>query len=73
MKKLEYYKKIGERIITIRTERKLRQEDLADLMGVSRMQLYRIENGKVNPTIGTLMDVCVALGIKIIELLDINE
>lgn len=72
MDKTEYYKKIGTRIVAIRVEKELRQEDLAEKMGVSRMQLYRIENGKVNPTIGTLKDICVALDIKIIELLDID-
>lgn len=72
MNKNEYYIAIGAKIVAIRTEKGLRQEDLAEKMGVSRMQLYRIENGKVNPTVGSLLDICSALNIKIVELLDIE-
>lgn len=44
--------------------------ELAELAGIERAQLSRIENGKVkNPRPGTLKKICEALGIPVIDLL----
>lgn len=73
MTKKEYLEKIGARIIEIREEKGFAKEVFADKLGISRMQLYRIENGKVNTSIGAMRDICSALNIKMIELLDIED
>lgn len=39
------------RVKELRSEQKLRQEDLAKLLGVSRQTVIAIENGKYNPSL----------------------
>lgn len=39
------------RIEEIRTEKGIRQEDFAKLMGVSRQTISSLENGRYNPSI----------------------
>lgn len=70
MENKEYLERLGERIVDFRTEKELTQEELADRIGVSRMQLYRIENGKINTSIGMLLSICEKLGINMKDLFD---
>ncbi len=39
------------RVKELRKARKLRQEDLAEILGVSRQTIIAIENNKYNPTL----------------------
>lgn len=41
----------------LRKEKGLRQEDLADLLGVTRQTIIAIENNKYNPTLELAMKV----------------
>ena len=43
--------KVKNRIEEIRTERGIRQEELAKAMGVSRQTISSLENGRYNPSI----------------------
>jgi putative transcriptional regulator len=62
--KLELKNNIKE----IRTEKKLSQAALADLVGVSRNTISSIETGQFNPTAKLALLLCIALDKKFEEL-----
>ena len=49
-------------IKALRKEHGLRQEDLADKLGVSRQTIIAIENDKYNPTLELAMKLAKQLG-----------
>ncbi len=51
-----------------RTEKRLSQQALADLIGVSRNTISSIENGQFNPTAKLALIICIALDKKFEEL-----
>ena len=52
---------IGQMIKVRRKEKKLTQQQLADLLGVDRQYIWRLENGKVNLTMDYLDNVITKL------------
>ena len=52
----------------IRTEKKLSQSDLANIVGVSRNTISSIETGQFNPTAKLALILCIALDKKFEEL-----
>ena len=48
-----------------RAQSKLSQRELAQISGVSQPELSRFESGQSNPTLGTLVKICSALGYKL--------
>ena len=44
-----------------RKEKNLTQQNLADLIGVSRNTIWSIENGQFNPTAKLALILCIAL------------
>jgi transcriptional regulator with XRE-family HTH domain len=64
----------GQRLRTLLRDRRqlleLSQDDVADLAGVSRQTVIRLESGKAtNPEAKTLRAVCTALGLEVREAL----
>lgn len=59
-------KTLGEQIKVRRTVLKIRQQELADLAGVSINTVVTIERGTGNPSIKTLVSVCDVLGLQIV-------
>ena len=59
-------KTLGEQIKVRRTDLKIRQQELADLAGVSINTVVAIERGTGNPSIKTLVSVCDVLGLQIV-------
>lgn len=55
---------IGEAIKTARKERNMTQDQLAELMGVKKAQVSRIERG-YNPTLNTITRAFNALGMTV--------
>lgn len=54
------------RIVQIRRKtRKIPQEQLADIAGVSPRTLRAIEKGDANPELETLLKICTVLGMEI--------
>lgn len=49
------------RLKSARTEKNLSQQQLADLVGVSRQTINAIEQGDYNPTIRLCISICKAL------------
>jgi transcriptional regulator with XRE-family HTH domain len=56
---------IGTIIQSRRRSRKIVQEELADIAGVSPRTLRDIEKGVANPELETLMKICNVLGMEI--------
>ena len=65
----EYLIKIGENIVQKRGEKGMTQLDLAINSDMEDTALWRIEKGKTNPTIKTLLKVARGLGVEILDLL----
>lgn len=59
-------KTLGEQIKVRRTVLKIKQQELADLAGVSINTVVAIERGTGNPRIETLVSVCDVLGLQIV-------
>lgn len=52
-------------ILDARIEKNLTQQDLADITGINRADLSRIENGNANPSLKTIKRVAEGLGKKV--------
>lgn len=64
-------KKFGLRVRSLRLERELSQEDLANDAGIPLSQVSRIERGQINASISTAHAISEALNIKLSELLNL--
>jgi len=60
---------IGERLSALRRERGWSQSELADAAKLDRTYVSGVERGKQNPTIGVLLRLATALGVRIDKLL----
>lgn len=63
---------LGQRIRTLRTERGINQDDFADMVGIQRAHVGLLENAKVEPRVGTLLLIALALGIEVAELVQLE-
>lgn len=61
------------RIEEIRTERGIRQEELAKAMGVSRQTISSLENGRYNPSIMLAHNIAKYFGMTIEEVFIFEE
>lgn len=60
----------GVRLKTLRKERKITQEDLAEILGINVRQLGRIEAGENFPSSDTLAKISVAFDVSLMYLFD---
>ena len=58
-------KSIGTQLEQRRKVLSLRQEDLAEMSGVTVRTIYNIEEGKGNPSLKTMSKLCEILGLNI--------
>jgi transcriptional regulator with XRE-family HTH domain len=68
----EFIDQITNRISEIRAAKGIVQEDIVDRTGFTLKQVWKILNGKINPTISTIEAVAKALEVHIKELLDFD-
>ena len=61
------------RLKSARTAKNLSQQQLADIVGVSRQTVNTIENGDYNPTINLCIAICKALDKTLDDLFWENE
>jgi transcriptional regulator with XRE-family HTH domain len=61
---------IGARILQIRIEKKLTQEEVSYRCEVDRGKISKIESGTANYNITTLVELAKGLGVEAKELLD---
>ena len=59
---------LKNRLKVARAEKKLSQDQLAELVGVSRNTISSIETGQFNPTAKLALVLCIALDKKFEEL-----
>lgn len=69
----EYIQKIGQRIVELREERNLKQIDLAFKVNIEDSALRRIESGRTNPTIKSLLRIAKVLEVEMTELFQFNQ
>ena len=67
-----YIEKIGKRIVQLREEQNMKQIELATAVNIEDSALRRIESGRTNPTIKTLMRIAVGLGIEFRDLFEFD-
>ena len=63
------YKTVGQRIRTVRLQKKLTQEKLAEAAGVGITHISHIETGNSIPSLQLTVDIVNALGCSMDELL----
>jgi len=72
MKKEIVLIRIGMNIRELREEKNISQQDLAAACNFEKSNMSRIEAGRTNLTIGTLLKICEVLKIKLKEIVDID-
>ena len=60
---------VGQNLKRIRLKKGLTQEQFADVSGFSQQYLSGLESGHRNPTVVTVYELAVALGVSHIDLL----
>lgn len=70
MQKQQFLKKLGKRIIDLRTKKGWSQRDLAFACGKEPQSIERVENGKSNPTAFYLKELAEALEVEISDFFD---
>lgn len=68
----QFEKSVAERLKSLRAERGLTLDALADLSGVSRAMISRVERAEASPTAALLARLCSALGVSLSVFFD-NE
>ena len=68
-KKINERKRIGEAIVTMRTIKRMTQEELGNKSGILRTHISRIEQGRYSVGLDTLSKIAEALDCKI-DLID---
>lgn len=61
---------LGKRIINLREKKGWSQSDLARACNKDRQAIEKLENGKVNPTLYTLLEIANALEVSLPELVN---
>ena len=61
---------VGRKIKAARGKKSLTQDQLAELAGLNRVHLYRIETGRQSMTLRTLKLIADALDVKMRDLID---
>ncbi|WP_422107781.1 helix-turn-helix domain-containing protein [Winogradskyella sp.] len=67
MDKEQLKQKVGRRIVALRSQKGWSQSDLARACDKDRQAIEKLENGKVNPTIFTISEICNALNVSLSE------
>ena len=65
MTKKVFLKKLGEKIIEIRMQKKLTQAELAFTCNKDPQSLERVENGKINPSAFYLQEIAAGMNVPV--------
>jgi transcriptional regulator with XRE-family HTH domain len=60
---------VGRNVLRIRKRKDITQEKLAEMSGFSQQYISGLEKGQRNPTVVTVYELSLALGVNFIELL----
>ena len=70
MTKQELQCKLGQKIISLRSERNWSQAELARACFKDRQSIERLENGKINPSVYYLQEVAQALEVPLYKIFE---
>ncbi len=65
---MDMRKLVGTNLRRIRREKGLTQEDLSELSGFTQQYLSTVESGQANPTIVTIYEIALAMGVSHVDL-----
>ena len=63
------YMPFADRLASLRKQRGLTQESLADAIGITKTQVYRYENGSSQPTLDVIKNLAITLSVTTDELI----
>lgn len=66
---MDMRKLVGGNVQRIRQQKRLTQEELAEISGFSQQYISGLEKGRRNPTIVTVYELALALGVTHMDLL----
>jgi transcriptional regulator with XRE-family HTH domain len=69
----DFQKKLGARIKKLREIKGLSQQELASICDFEKSNMSRIEAGRTNPTISTLLRISHALSVDLAEIVRIEN
>lgn len=72
MEKEKVLIKIGLRIKELRESKNMTQQELAYRCNFEKSNMNRIEAGRSNLTIGTLLKICHALEVKLVDVVNVE-
>ncbi|MDR1552279.1 MAG: helix-turn-helix domain-containing protein [Prevotellaceae bacterium] len=64
--------KIGLKIRELRKEKNLSITELSDKLEIEYNNLIRIEKGRTNFTVSTLLKICKALDVKLVDIVNVD-
>ncbi|RYC51962.1 helix-turn-helix domain-containing protein [Flagellimonas olearia] len=70
---IAYQKKLGQRIKEVREGKELSQLDVASICDYDKTTISRIENGRTNITLKTLVTLTLALEVDIAQLFEFKD
>jgi transcriptional regulator with XRE-family HTH domain len=66
---MDMRKLVGRNVARVRHEKGLTQEKFAEISGFSQQYISGLEQGRRNPTVVTLYELAIALGVSHLDLL----
>ena len=72
MEKNEALKRIGLKIRKLREEKNVSQQDLGAACNFEKSSMSRMEAGRSNFTIGTLLKIGEVLNVKLMDMVDVE-
>jgi len=63
---------IGLNIRNLREKKNISQQDLAATCNFEKSNMSRIEAGRTNLTIGTLLKICEALDVRLVDIVNVE-
>ncbi|KAB7528250.1 helix-turn-helix domain-containing protein [Flagellimonas olearia] len=70
---IAYQKKLGQRIKEVREGKELSQLDVASICDYDKTTISRIENGRTNITLKTLVTLALAMEVDISQLFEFKD
>ena len=70
---MDMRKLFGQNVRRIRRVRGLTQEEFAEISGFSQQYISGVEQGRRNPTVVTVYELAIALGVTHLDLLKPNK
>lgn len=68
----EFIEKIGKKIVEIRKEKNISQEDLIERSGLTLSQIGRVERAEINTSISMIALIANCLGVHPSEVMDVD-